>query len=62
MTTPVEVKAGKTGSLKSLHLFMKEKNIPVGVRISSKKLASHDNILSVPFYLISQLPRLLQTY
>ena len=61
MITPIEVKAGKTGSLKSLHLFMKEKNIPIGIRISSKKLALHDKVLSVPFYLISQLQRLLQT-
>lgn len=58
--TPIEVKAGKTGSLKSLHLFMKEKNISIGVRISSKKLAMKDKVLSLPFYLISQLQRLLQ--
>jgi uncharacterized protein len=59
MITPIEVKAGKTGSLKSLHLFMKEKKIPLGVRISSKKLEMNDHILSVPFYLISQLQRIL---
>jgi uncharacterized protein len=57
--TPIEVKAGKTGTLKSLHLLMKEKQLPIGVRISTQKLQKHDGILSIPFYLISQLNRLL---
>lgn len=57
--TPIEVKAGKTGSLKSLHLFMKEKRLSIGVRISVKKLEMNHSILSIPFYMISQLKRLL---
>ena len=57
----IEVKAGKTGTLRSLHLLMKEKKLPIGVRISTLKLQMNDNILSVPFYLISQLERLLTT-
>lgn len=56
---PIEVKAGKTGSLRSLHLLMKEYAIPLGVRISTRPLEMHGNILSVPFYLIGELPRLL---
>lgn len=56
---PIEVKSGKTGSLKSLHLFMKEKNLPIGIRISSKKLQRHNNIISVPLYMIDQLERLI---
>lgn len=56
---PIEVKAGKTGTLKSLHLLMRERNLPEGVRISTLTLQKNDNILSVPFYLISQLKRLL---
>lgn len=59
--TGIEVKAGKTGTLRSLHLLMKEKELPTGVRISTLKLQMNDNILSVPFYLISQLKRLLDT-
>lgn len=58
--TPIEVKAGKTGTLKSLHLLMKEKKLPIGVRISTQKLQKNENILSIPFYLISQLNRLLR--
>lgn len=56
---PIEVKAGTTGSLKSLHLFLKEKNSLLGIRISEAPLSYNAPILSVPFYLISELPRLI---
>lgn len=56
---PVEVKSGTTGQLKSLHLFMKEKQSSLGVRISEAPLSYHAPLLSVPFYLIEELPRLL---
>jgi len=32
---PIEVKAGKTGSLKSLHLFMQEKSTPLAIRLNA---------------------------
>ncbi len=57
--TPIEVKAGATGRLRSLHLFMEERSCPIGVRISSAPLQWDGNILSVPFYLISELERLV---
>lgn len=57
---PIEVKSGRTGSLRSLHLFLKEYHVSLGVRISSRTLEWHDNILSLPFYLISEMPRLVQ--
>lgn len=57
---PVEVKAGKTGRLKSLQQFMDEKKVNVGVRISQQSLSFERNILSIPFYLLSELPRLLK--
>jgi uncharacterized protein len=60
---PLEVKAGKTGTLKSLHQFMKEKKKTVAVRVNSDvpslcpievKDFLGDTIeyrlLSVPFY------------
>lgn len=56
---PVEVKAGATGTLRSLRLFMKEKSAPVGLRISLHPLSFVDGILSVPFYMIRETPRLL---
>lgn len=57
---PIEVKAGSTGSLKSLFQFLQDKKQPFGVRISLHPLSFHDRVLSVPLYLISQLPRLIQ--
>ena len=57
---PVEVKAGTTGSLKSLAQFLQDKKQPFGVRISLHPLSFHDRILSVPLYLIGQLPRLIR--
>jgi len=56
---PIEVKAGTTGQLKSLKIFMAEKNIPLGIRISQAPLNYNDGILSLPLYLIHQLPRLV---
>jgi predicted AAA+ superfamily ATPase len=56
---PIEVKAGKTGRLGSLHQFMRTKPAPIGVHVSSKPLSFNDNILSVPFYMIKEIPRLL---
>lgn len=72
---PVEVKAGSSGTLKSLHLFMSLKKFPLAVRINSdypskmtinqKNTLGDDvsyNLISIPFYLIGQLYRLLSDY
>jgi hypothetical protein len=69
---PIEVKAGGTGSLKSLHLFMGLKKLPLAVRINASlpsktpvKIKDHSGrnieytLLSIPFYLIHHLHRLL---
>ncbi len=56
---PIEVKSGKSGRLKSLQLMMKEKNLPLGIRISQHALQFHDKLLSIPFYLIGELKRLV---
>lgn len=56
---PIEVKSGALGRLKSLRIFMEEKECPVGVKISEEPLGFSHGVLSVPFYLISQLPRLV---
>lgn len=57
---PIEVKSGTTGRLKSLQIFMQEKNSDLGVRISQSPLALEKNILSVPLYMISEIKRLVQ--
>ena len=70
---PVEVKAGKTGRLKSLHQFVKEKGVDLSVRINLAKPSVFQEstrvpggqsvefkLLSIPFYLIGQVRRLVQ--
>lgn len=56
---PLEVKAGKTGRLKSLRIFMEEKKSPLGIRISQNPLQYENGILSVPYYLLSEMGRIL---
>ncbi len=57
---PVEVKAGSTGRLKSLHNLMTEKPLPIGIHVSHQPLALKGKILSTPFYMIGELDRLLR--
>ncbi len=69
---PIEVKAGATGSLKSLHLFMSLKKLQKALRINSSlpskmkvDVKDHEgntiqySLISIPFYLIGQIHRLL---
>ncbi len=56
---PIEVKAGKTGRLRSLTVFLKKNPSSFGVQISENPLNFKNNILTVPFYLIHQLERLI---
>lgn len=56
---PIEVKAGKTGTLKSLQWFLNNTKSPLGIRISLHPLQFHHNILSVPLYMIQEIPRLV---
>jgi predicted AAA+ superfamily ATPase len=69
---PVEVKAGTTGTLKSLHLFMAQRKLPVAVRFSAQtpSLTEVDmlttsgqsaryRLLTLPLYLAGQTHRLL---
>lgn len=72
---PVEVKAGKTGTLKSLHLFLYAKALPFGLRFNMdrpslgnfnakvrlKKQEDHleFTLLSLPLYFVGQTYRIL---
>lgn len=55
---PVEVKSGMTGHLKSLRLFMEEKNSPLAIRISQHPLSIEGKLLSIPLYMIFEMERL----
>lgn len=48
---PVEVKSGKSGTLKSLQMFLSLHNHSTwGVKISEQAFSNHHPIISVPFY------------
>lgn len=52
---PVEVKSGVRGSMKSLRLFMAEKHIDTGVRISLENFATLPDIRILPLYAIHRI-------
>ena len=68
---PVEVKAGKTGTLKSLQVFFKEKGRDFGVRFNADLPARHAadfslpgtvgtfTLLSLPLYMVEEMPRIV---
>jgi hypothetical protein len=68
---PVEVKAGKSGKLKSLQVFIHKKKSPYGVRFNADLPSFHKakyslpnvsgtyNLLSLPLYIIEELHRIL---
>jgi hypothetical protein len=57
---PVEVKSGKEGKLKSLRMFIEDKKSKFGIRFSRDKLSYYDKVLSIPLYMVEQLPRLAE--
>lgn len=59
---PIEVKSGKTGRLKSIQQFLDEKGLDLGVRISQNQFQFSKRILTIPMYLIHELPRLIQEF
>ena len=73
MIFPVEVKAGKTGTLKSLQVFIKEKGAELGVRFNADLPTLHDakftlpgesgnfRLLSLPLYMVEELSRIIKS-
>jgi len=70
---PIEVKSGKTGRLKSLHLFLQEKGLKFALRFNNQppsllktktSIASKSptpfTLLSLPFYLVGEWERLVE--
>lgn len=53
---PIEVKSGSKGQMQSLHLFLSERNLPVGLRISTENFTTYGSIVTVPLYAVSQIP------
>lgn len=72
---PIEVKAGATGKLRSLHQYMQLRQLKYAVRIHGNKARITEistklqdgstvnyKLLSIPFYLTNELPRLLDEW
>ena len=74
---PIEVKAGKAGSLKSLHIYIAEKNLKTALRFNidipsigliknsvniGKVLKNVEfNLISLPLYLVLECARIIET-
>lgn len=70
---PIEVKAGSRGRLRSLHMFVQEKQVPLAVRFNTDLPSIHSThtaiagkearpfvLLSLPLYLVEQTQRLVE--
>ena len=52
---PVEVKAGTKGSMQSMQIFLREKGIAKGIRVSTENFSSYDNIDVYPLYAVENI-------
>jgi predicted AAA+ superfamily ATPase len=52
---PIEVKAGTKGSMQSLYLFLKEKKLPQGFRLSLENFSSMQQVTILPVYAVQRL-------
>jgi len=52
---PIEVKSGTRGKMQSLYLFIREKNLQIGVRTSMENIGEVDKIRIFPMYAITRL-------
>jgi predicted AAA+ superfamily ATPase len=50
---PVEVKAGKRGSLQSMYIFLEKKGLSSGIRCALEPFSYYNNILVYPLYAVS---------
>ncbi len=57
---PIEVKAGKTGTLRSMHIYLEKYRLPAGIRISQLFFNNTLPIVSLPFYAIKKISQLVK--
>lgn len=50
---PLEVKAGTKGAMQSMHLFLAEKKVPSGLRLSLENFSAFEQINVLPLYAVS---------
>jgi predicted AAA+ superfamily ATPase len=56
---PIEVKSGKTGTLRSMHQFLKNADTSFGIKISQLPFDDTPPITSIPFYAIKRISSLV---
>ena len=54
---PIEVKSGTKGSMQSMYLFMKEKKIMLGYRLSFENFSNMDSVKIMPVYAAGKLSK-----
>jgi len=72
---PIEIKAGTTGTLRSLHQFVRRRDLPLGVRVNldSPSLGRargrfptgesyNYDLMSLPLYLVEEIDRLVRAW
>jgi uncharacterized protein len=52
---PVEVKAGTKGQMQSMYLFMAERQLKKGIRVSLENFAMYTQVETVPMYAVRRL-------
>ncbi len=52
---PVEVKSGSKGTMQSMNIFLSERNLDKGFRISHENFGTYQKIHTVPLYAASQI-------
>jgi len=59
---PIEVKAGKTGTLRSMHIYLEKYHLSTGVRISQLFFNKTLPIISLTFYASKMIPQFLKSF
>ncbi|MCX6582594.1 MAG: AAA family ATPase [Candidatus Aminicenantes bacterium] len=52
---PIEVKSGSRGQMQSMHIFLSERNLAQGIRISGENFSGYDKIKTFPLYAIKNI-------
>jgi len=52
---PIEVKSGTKGVMQSMRIFLKERNLEFGYRISFENFVRYDDISVVPIYAVKNV-------
>jgi predicted AAA+ superfamily ATPase len=52
---PIEVKSGSRGQMQSMHIFLSERNLEEGLRISSENFTIYDKIKTIPVYAVKNI-------